>query len=79
MMEGGVRMLKSIPRHVYDYLWIQQAILYVSGIKAALLIKYKLNIKLYLITQPKSVFIVRNNYWLKLTMKTSFDLDTGKV
>lgn len=53
-------MLKSIHRHAYVYLWIQQAILYASGTKIALLIKYKLNIKLYLATQPKSVFIVRN-------------------
>jgi len=61
-MEGGVRMLKSIHRNAYGYLWIQQAILYAAGTKTALLIKYKLNVKLYLVTQPKSVFIVRNDY-----------------
>lgn len=71
-MEGGIRMLKSIHRHAYVYLWYQQAILYASDTKTALLIKYKLNINLNLATQPKSVFIVRSDYWLELTMKTFF-------
>lgn len=63
-------MLKSIHRHACVYLRIQQAILYSSGTKFVLLIKYKSNIKLYLATQPKSIYIVRKDYWLKLTMKT---------
>lgn len=55
-------MLKSIHRHACVYLRIQQAILYSSGTKFVLLIKYKSNIKLYLATQPKSIYIVRKDY-----------------
>lgn len=63
-------MLKDIHRNTYVYLKSQHDVLYNFGTKFALLVKYKVNINLYLAIQPKSVCTVRKDYWLKLTMKT---------
>lgn len=55
-------MLKDIHRNTYVYLKSQHDILYNFGTKFALLVKYKVNINLYLAIQPKSVCTVRKDY-----------------